>query len=95
MSLNLSLSTLLARLTRFVPHSFIVINKIDIMRPADLDPARKAMLDAILVEDNVSLLELSCVSDEGVMDGAFPIPCISYAQSTVMTPPPTSPQRRV
>lgn len=48
--------------------TFIVINKIDIMRPADLDPARKAMLDAILVEDNVSLLELSCVSDEGVMD---------------------------
>ncbi|KAK4703964.1 nucleolar GTP-binding protein, partial [Phenoliferia sp. Uapishka_3] len=48
--------------------TFIVINKIDIMRPADLDPARKAMLDAILVEDNVTLLELSCVSEEGVMD---------------------------
>lgn len=37
------------------------------MRPADLDPERKAMLDAILAEDGVSLLELSCVSDEGVM----------------------------
>lgn len=48
--------------------TFIVINKIDIMRPADLDPARRAMLDAILAEDNVTLLELSCVSDEGVMD---------------------------
>ncbi|KAM0752608.1 P-loop containing nucleoside triphosphate hydrolase protein [Meredithblackwellia eburnea MCA 4105] len=48
--------------------TFIVINKIDIMRPADLDPTRKAMLDAILAEDNVKILELSCVSEEGVMD---------------------------
>lgn len=48
--------------------TFIVINKIDIVRPEDLDPARKAMLDAILKEDSVSLLSLSCVSEEGVMD---------------------------
>ncbi|KAI5475012.1 nucleolar GTP-binding protein [Pseudohyphozyma bogoriensis] len=48
--------------------TFIVVNKIDVMRPADLDPARKAMLDAILNQDNVKLLELSCVSEEGVMD---------------------------
>ncbi|GAA5846017.1 hypothetical protein JCM3766R1_001339 [Sporobolomyces carnicolor] len=48
--------------------TFIVINKIDIVRPEDLDPARKAMLDAILEEDSVSLLALSCVSEEGVMD---------------------------
>lgn len=38
------------------------------MRPCDLDPERKAMLDSILAEDSVTLLELSCVSDEGVMD---------------------------
>ncbi|GAA5984323.1 hypothetical protein JCM5350_001014 [Sporobolomyces pararoseus] len=48
--------------------TFIVINKIDIVRPEDLDPTRKAMLDAILKEDSVSLLSLSCVSEEGVMD---------------------------
>ncbi|GAA5961092.1 hypothetical protein JCM8115_005821 [Rhodotorula mucilaginosa] len=48
--------------------TFIVINKIDIVRPEDLDPERKAMLDAILAEDKVELLSLSCVSDEGVMD---------------------------
>ncbi|GAA5821527.1 hypothetical protein JCM10212_000136 [Sporobolomyces blumeae] len=48
--------------------TFIVINKIDIVRPEDLDPARKAMLDAILAEDSVQLLALSCVSEEGVMD---------------------------
>lgn len=48
--------------------TFIVINKIDIVRPEDLDPTRKAMLDAILAEDSVSLLALSCVSEEGVMD---------------------------
>ncbi|KPV76956.1 uncharacterized protein RHOBADRAFT_31374 [Rhodotorula graminis WP1] len=47
--------------------TFIVVNKIDIVRPEDLDPARKAMLDAILAEDNVELLSLSCVSEEGVM----------------------------
>ncbi|BGP05443.1 Nucleolar GTP-binding protein 1 [Rhodotorula toruloides] len=48
--------------------TFIVINKIDIVRPEDLDPERKAMLDAILAEDQVSLLSLSCVSEEGIMD---------------------------
>ncbi|GAA5862475.1 hypothetical protein JCM8547_002076 [Rhodosporidiobolus lusitaniae] len=48
--------------------TFIVINKIDIVRPEDLDPERKAMLDAILAEDKVELLSLSCVSEEGVMD---------------------------
>lgn len=48
--------------------TFIVCNKIDVVRPSDLDPARKAMLDSILTEDNVTLLELSCVSEEGVMD---------------------------
>lgn len=45
-----------------------MVNKIDVTRPSDLDPARKAMLDNILKEDNVKLLELSCVSEEGVMD---------------------------
>lgn len=44
-----------------------MINKIDIVRPEDLDAKNKAMLDA-LVTDNVSLLQLSCVSEEGVMD---------------------------
>lgn len=38
------------------------------MRPSDLDPARKAMLDAVLADEGVTLLELSCVSEEGVMD---------------------------
>ncbi|KDE03465.1 nucleolar GTP-binding protein 1 [Microbotryum lychnidis-dioicae p1A1 Lamole] len=47
--------------------TFIVVNKIDVTRPSDLDPTRRAMLDAILAEGNVQLLELSCVSEEGVM----------------------------
>ncbi|ORY90922.1 P-loop containing nucleoside triphosphate hydrolase protein [Leucosporidium creatinivorum] len=48
--------------------TFIVVNKIDVQRRADLDPARKAMLDAILNEDGVQILEISTVTDEGVMD---------------------------
>ena len=48
--------------------TFLVVNKIDVVRPSDLDPARKAMLDSLLAEDGVQLLELSCVSEEGVMD---------------------------
>ncbi|SCV72354.1 BQ2448_3891 [Microbotryum intermedium] len=48
--------------------TFIVVNKIDVTRPSDLDPTRRAMLDAILADGNVQLLELSCVSEEGVME---------------------------
>lgn len=45
--------------------TFIVINKIDIARPADLDSERKALLDSLLV-DGVTSLEVSCHSEEGV-----------------------------
>ncbi|KAM0792868.1 hypothetical protein ACM66B_002631 [Microbotryomycetes sp. NB124-2] len=48
--------------------TFIVVNKIDVVRPSELDAERKAMLDQLLAEDNVKLLELSCVSEEGVMN---------------------------
>lgn len=48
--------------------TFIVINKIDVVRPEDLEPGNKALLDALLEDENVNLLQLSCVSEEGVMD---------------------------
>ena len=48
--------------------TFIVINKIDVVRPEELDSTNKALLDNLLAAENVSLLQLSCVSEEGVMD---------------------------
>ncbi|MCJ1411171.1 Nucleolar GTP-binding protein 1 [Ptychographa xylographoides] len=47
---------------------FIVINKIDVMRPEDLDAETKAKLDAILKPGDVELLQLSCTTTEGVTE---------------------------
>lgn len=50
---------------------FVVINKIDVTRPDELDDARKAMLDEFETEnksDGVQIVQLSCLSEEGVMD---------------------------
>lgn len=46
---------------------FIVINKIDVKRPEDLDPETKELLDNVLNQgNNVELLQLSCTTTEGV-----------------------------
>lgn len=45
----------------------VVINKIDLMRPDDLDEERKALL-ATVAGDNVEIHSLSCATEEGVMD---------------------------
>lgn len=47
---------------------FIVINKIDIMRPEDLDAENKEKLDTILKAGDVELLQLSCTTTEGVTE---------------------------
>lgn len=47
---------------------FVVINKIDVMRPEDLDPETKAKLDSILKPGDVELLQLSCTTTEGVTE---------------------------
>ncbi|GAA97482.1 uncharacterized protein L969DRAFT_43817 [Mixia osmundae IAM 14324] len=47
---------------------FIVINKIDVTKPEDLEPSRAALLDTILKGDNVQMLKLSCLSEEGIME---------------------------
>ena len=47
---------------------FVVINKIDIMRPEDLDAETKGMLDEILRSGDVELLQLSCTTTEGVTE---------------------------
>lgn len=45
---------------------FIVINKIDVKRPEDLDPETKELLDNVLKQGNVEMLQLSCTTTEGV-----------------------------
>lgn len=47
---------------------FIVVNKIDILRPEDLDAENKEKLDTILKDGNVELLQLSCTTSEGVTE---------------------------
>jgi nucleolar GTP-binding protein len=47
---------------------FIVINKIDLMRPEDIDPATQEQLQGMLKEGEVELLQLSCTTTEGVMN---------------------------
>ena len=46
---------------------FVVVNKIDLVRPDDLDLDDRARLDAILAPGRVELLQLSCTTSEGVM----------------------------
>jgi nucleolar GTP-binding protein len=46
---------------------FIVINKIDVMRPEDLDPELQSQLqDLVTSNSNTELLQLSCVTNEGI-----------------------------
>ena len=47
---------------------FVVINKIDVMRPEDLDVETKAKLDSILKPGEVELMQLSCTTMEGVSE---------------------------
>ena len=47
---------------------FIVINKIDIMRPQDLDQETKGRLDAMMAPGDIELLQLSCTTTEGIME---------------------------
>ncbi|KAF1812083.1 P-loop containing nucleoside triphosphate hydrolase protein [Eremomyces bilateralis CBS 781.70] len=46
---------------------FIVINKIDIKRPEDLDDETQAQLQSMLKPGEVELLQLSCTTTEGLM----------------------------
>ena len=47
---------------------FVLINKIDVMSPEDLDAETKTMLDSMLKSGDVELLRLSCTTTEGVME---------------------------
>lgn len=63
---------------------FVVINKIDVLKPEELDDARKEMLDAFKAdnEDTVQFLQISTLSEEGVMD-ARNAACDALLQSRV------------
>ncbi|KAI9890302.1 MAG: Nucleolar GTP-binding protein 1 [Vezdaea aestivalis] len=47
---------------------FVVINKIDITRPSDLDSETQEELQSILKAGEAEMLQLSCTTAEGVMD---------------------------
>ncbi|KAM0340399.1 hypothetical protein ACHAPQ_001094 [Fusarium lateritium] len=47
---------------------FVVINKIDVTRPEDLEPSVQAELEGILKAGEVELLQLSCNTQEGVQE---------------------------
>ncbi|KTW25589.1 hypothetical protein T552_03450 [Pneumocystis carinii B80] len=48
--------------------TMLIINKIDLMHPDNLDEKRKALLQSILDDENVQMVETSCVTEEGVMN---------------------------
>lgn len=47
---------------------FIVINKIDVTRPEDLDEETQAQLQGLLKAGDVEMLQLSCTTAEGVQE---------------------------
>lgn len=47
---------------------FVVINKIDVTRPEDLDPESQALIQGMLKSGEVELLQLSCTTTEGLMN---------------------------
>ena len=46
----------------------LVVNKIDVKRPEDLSAEQRALLDEILADPMVSMGQISCFTDEGVME---------------------------
>lgn len=47
---------------------FLVVNKIDVTRPEDLEPSRQTLLETITKSGEVEMLRLSCHTEEGVME---------------------------
>lgn len=56
--------------TFFKKNVFVVFNKIDVVRPEDLDPERKALIETMekLPDIHVQFLQLSCITEEGIME---------------------------
>ncbi|KNZ57593.1 nucleolar GTP-binding protein 1 [Puccinia sorghi] len=47
---------------------FIVVNKIDVCKLDDLEPERRKMIEEIISQEDIQLLQVSCFSEEGVME---------------------------
>ena len=47
---------------------FVVVNKIDVMRPDDLDEETRLKVQSMLKSGEVEMLQLSCTTTEGVME---------------------------
>lgn len=48
--------------------TLLVINKIDVTRLEDLSPQNRTFIDEIVNQSDVTLVQTSCYSEEGVMD---------------------------
>lgn len=48
--------------------TLLVINKIDIKKPEDLNASDYKLLQDIIQQDQVPMVQLSCFTEEGVMD---------------------------
>ncbi|KAG5513666.1 hypothetical protein PMAC_000704 [Pneumocystis sp. 'macacae'] len=48
--------------------TMLVINKIDIMHPDDLDEKNKALIQTILDDKNIQMVQTSCLTEDGVMN---------------------------
>lgn len=48
--------------------TLLVINKIDIVRLSDLTPANRALVEEIISQGDVTCVQASCYSEEGVID---------------------------
>ena len=48
--------------------TMLVINKIDVMRLEDLVPESREMVQEIINSEDVQCIQVSCYSEEGVMD---------------------------
>ena len=46
----------------------LVINKIDVRRLEDLSPESRTLVDEIITSENVQHIQVSCYSEEGVME---------------------------
>jgi nucleolar GTP-binding protein len=48
--------------------TLLVINKIDVKRPEDLDLEHQQLLQSLLASGEVTMVQSSCYTDEGVME---------------------------
>lgn len=46
----------------------LVVNKVDIKKVDDLDPEQRALIDEILADPDVTMAQISCYTEEGVME---------------------------